>query len=231
VSWEIAHPSPEHEALRHRGPLPGVALEVTSIGAALDSSVATEATPPQLTLTTAVDVGELLLFRSDLRSSLEAVVVCAAGRALANHPEVNVTVAERVGGPIVAPAASSSVRLLVLTDVGLRTGTVDAGEARSLMGVRDDVAALVEELRSGREPIRSEPSAMSLSTYALSGAASSTTVLPPSSLALSAGRLAGESGTMQVGLSVDARVIDADQASRLLRTVVRLLEHPYRRLR
>ena len=36
---------------------------------------------------------------------------------------------------------------------------------------------------------------------------------------------------MQVGLSVDARVIDADQASRLLRTVVRLLEHPYRRLR
>jgi pyruvate/2-oxoglutarate dehydrogenase complex dihydrolipoamide acyltransferase (E2) component len=177
-----------------------------------------------------VDVGELLLFRSDLRSSLEAVVVCAAGRALANHPEVNVTVAEQVGGPIVAPA-SSSVRLLVLTDVGLRTGTVDAGEARSLMGVRDDVAALVEELRSGREPIRSEPSAMSLSTYALSGAASSTTVLPPSSLALAAGRLAGESGTMQVGLSVDARVIDADQASRLLRTVVRLLEHPYRRLR
>ena len=176
MSWEIAHPSPEHEAPRHTGQLPGVALEVTSLGAALDSSVATEATPPQLTLTTAVDVGELLLFRSDLRSSLEAVVVCAAGRALANHPEVNVTVAERVGGPIVAPA-SSSVRLLVLTDVGLRTGTVDAGEARSLMGVRDDVAALVEELRSGREPIRSEPSAMSLSTYALSGAASSTMVL------------------------------------------------------
>ena len=230
MSREIAHPSPEHEAPRHTGQLPGVDLEVTSLGAALDASVATEATPPQLTLTTAVDVGELLLFRSDLRSSLEAVVVCAAGRALANHPEVNVTVAEQVGGPIVAPA-SSSVRLLVLTDVGLRTGTVDAGEARSLMGVRDDVAALVEELRSGREPIRSEPSAMSLSTYALSGAASSTTVLPPSSLALAAGRLAGESGTMQVGLSVDARVIDADQASRLLRTVVRLLEHPYRRLR
>ena len=230
MSWEIAHPSPEHEAPHHTGQLPGVALEVTSLGAALDSSVATEATPPQLTLTTAVDVGELLLFRSDLRSSLEAVVVCAAGRALANHPEVNVTVAERVGGPIVVPA-SSSVRLLVLTDVGLRTGTVDAGEVRSLMGVRDDVAALVEELRSGREPIRSEPSAMSLSTYALSGAASSTTGLPPTSLALAAGRLAGESGTMQVGLSVDARVIDSDQASRLLRTVVRLLEHPYRRLR
>jgi len=35
---------------------------------------------------------------------------------------------------------------------------------------------------------------------------------------------------MQVELSVDARVVDAAQASRLFATIVRLLERPYRRL-
>jgi pyruvate/2-oxoglutarate dehydrogenase complex dihydrolipoamide acyltransferase (E2) component len=231
VSWEIAHPSPEQETPLHTGRQTRAALESAPRGAALGPPVAPVAPVPQLTLTTAVEAGELLLFRSDLRSTLEAVVVCAAGRALSAHPDVNVTVVERVGRPALVPATSSWVQLLVLCDDGLRAGAVDAGEARPLTDVRDAVAALVEELRGGRPPQPAEPAALSLRTFALSGAAPSAAVAPPTSSALAVGRLTGEVGIMQVGLSVDARVVDADQASRLLATVVRMLEHPYRRLR
>ena len=97
--------------------------------------------------------------------------------------------------------------------------------------VRDAVAALVEELRGGRPPQPAEPAALSVSTFALSGAAPSARVTQPTSSGSPSDRLTGEAEIMQVELSVDARVIDADQASRLLATVVRMLEHPYRRLR
>ena len=230
MTWEIAHPSPEHETHPPAGWPPGAALEGLS-GAVIEPPTAPEARVPQLTLTASVDAGELLLFRSDLRSTLEGVVVCAVGRALSAQPEANVMVVERESGPAIVPAASSSVELLVLCDDGLRSGTVDAGEGRSLTDVRDAVASLVEELRSGRAPQRAGKAALSLGTFALSGAAPSNVVVPPTSSALAVGRLCGDAKSMRVGLSVDARVLDADQASRLFATIVRLLEHPYRRLR
>lgn len=231
MSWEIARSQPEHGVPAALGSLPGGALEGLPGRASVGPLVAGETTVPQLNLTTMVDAGELLLFRSDLRSTLEGVVVCAAGRALATHPEVNVTVAERAGGPLVVPAASALVQLLVLCDDGLRTGTIDAGEARPLAEVRDAVADLVEDLRAGRAPGCSEPATLSVSTFALSGAAPSRAAVPPMSAALAVGKVTRVARTMQVGLSVDARVVDADQAARLLATIVRLLEHPYRRLR
>jgi pyruvate/2-oxoglutarate dehydrogenase complex dihydrolipoamide acyltransferase (E2) component len=231
VNWELAHPSPEQEPALFPGYVTDAVLQTNHPGAAVGRPLTTEAAVPQLTFTRTVDAGELHLFRSDLRSALEGVVVCAAGRALSANPDVNVTVAESLGGPVIVPTGSASVQLLVLCDDGLRAGTVDTGEARSLMDIRDAVARLVERLRA--EQPRREPAAaaLSVSTYALSGAAPSGTVVPPLSSALTVGRLTGSGTTMQVGLSVDARLVEAEQASRLLGTIVRLLEHPYRRLR
>lgn len=229
MTWDTTHPSPEHELPLVAG-WPPAAPEAPSPSASRPD-VGPQATVPQLTLTAAIDAGELLLFRSDLRSSLEAVLVCAAGRALSAHPEANFTVAERPGGAAVVPSAAPLVQLLVLCDDGLRTGTVDAGEALALTDVRDAVASLVGALRCGRVPEPAEPAALSLSTYALSGAAPSRTVVPPTSSTLAVGRLAGQPLSLEVALSVDARVVDAALASRLFGTLVRLLEHPYRRLR
>jgi hypothetical protein len=138
---------------------------------------------------------------------------------------------ERSGGVSVVPSAARLVQLLVLCDDGLRTGTVDAGESLALTDVRDAVASLVGALRCGREPEPAEQAALSLSAYALSGAAPSRPVVPPTSSALAVGRLTGQPPRLEVALSVDARAVDADLASRLFGTVVRLLEHPYRRLR
>jgi pyruvate/2-oxoglutarate dehydrogenase complex dihydrolipoamide acyltransferase (E2) component len=229
VTWDTTHPSPEHELPLVAGWLPA-ALEAQSVSASRPH-LGPQATVPQLTLTATIDAEELLLFRSDLRSSLEAVLVCAAGRALSTHPEVNFTVVERPGGAAVVPSAAPLVQLLVLCDDGLRTGTVDAGPTHAITDVRDAVASLVGALRCGRAPHPAEQAAVSLSTYALSGAAPTRTVVPPTSSTLTVGRLAGEPRSLEVGLSVDARVVDADQASRLFGTVLRLLEHPYRRLR
>jgi pyruvate/2-oxoglutarate dehydrogenase complex dihydrolipoamide acyltransferase (E2) component len=228
VTWGIAYPSPEHEMPLPAAWVPGAALEPSSATAL--SRIAPETSVPQLTLTTAIDAAELLLFRSDLRSTLEGVAVCAAGRALSAHPDVNFTLVERPGGPAIVPVASSSVELVVLCDDGLRSATVDAGDTRSLSDVRDAVAAAVDELRCGRMSTQERRAALSLRTFALSGAAGPSTVEPPASSALVLGRLCGETKTMQVELSVDARVVDAAQASRLFATIVRLLEHPYRRL-
>ncbi len=171
---------------------------------------------------------ENLRFSWPLYQRLAGVV---PGRALAANPDVNVTVAESLGGPAIVPSGSASVELLVLCDDGLRAGTVDTGEARSLIDIRDAVARLVEELRAGQSRREPAAAALSVSTFALSGAAPCGTVVPPSSSALAVGRLTGDGTTMQVGLSVDARMVEAEQASRLLGTIVRLLEHPYRRLR
>ena len=230
MTWGLAHPSPEHEPVLFSGEPTETALERMHRTAAVGHPVGTGAAVPQLSFTTTVDARELLLFRSDLRSTLEGVVVCAAGRALSTNPDLNVTVAESPGGAAIVPATSASVQLLVLCDDGLRAGTVDAGERCSLLDVRDTVAILVDGLRAGRLPRESEDAALSVSTFALSGPVQSHTIAPPVSAALAVGRLARDGTTMRVQLSVDARVIEADQASRLLRTLVRLLEHPYRRL-
>ncbi len=231
MNWELAHPSPEQEPALFAVYATDALLQARQSGAAVVRPLRTEAGVPQLTFTTTVDAGELHLFRSDLRSTLEGVVVCAAGRALSANPDVDVTVAESPGGPAIVPSGSASVELLVLCDDGLRAGTVDTGEARSLIDIRDAVARLVEELRAGQSRREPAAAALSVSTFALSGAAPCGTVVPPSSSALAVGRLTGDGTTMQVGLSVDARMVEAEQASRLLGTIVRLLEHPYRRLR
>ena len=147
VSWEIAHPSPEQETPPHPGRETGAAFESAPRAAALGPTVAPVAPVPQLTLTTAVEAGELLLFRADFRSTLEAVVVCAAGRALSAHPEVNVTVVERVGRPALVPATSSWVQLLVLCDDRLRGKPTRRGTPVHRRG--DAAAAAGRELRGG----------------------------------------------------------------------------------
>lgn len=231
MSWELVHPSPEHEMSLQTGQWEEAVLGPQRHGRALRHPELPPMAVPQLTLTTDVDVGELVLFRRDLRSTLDAVVVCAVGRALGAHPYVNVTVTERTGGPTVVPAAWSAVRLLVLCDDGLRGGVVDADGSRPLTEIRDAVTELVHEIRTGRTVTSSPQAAVSLTTFALSGGAASGAVASPASAALTVGRLAEEARAMRIGLSVDARVVDAEQASGFLSTLVRLLEHPYRRLR
>ena len=74
MTWGLAHPSPEHEPVLFSSEPPDTALERMHRTAAVGHPVGTGAAVPQLSFTTTVDARELLLFRSDLRSTLEGVV-------------------------------------------------------------------------------------------------------------------------------------------------------------
>lgn len=231
MSWEVVFPPPARpDAVPALSPAGAVAPTMAPVGAMRPVSVAVEHVVPQLTLTALVDAAELLLFRSDLGCPLAGVVVAAAGRALARHLDLNVTVTERGGAPAVVPLAGTSVRLALLGDDGLHAPAVVGAGTASLTDVRDEVARIVEDARLGRPPAPAGPAALRVNAFALAGVSSAPGITLPESCALAVGPLDGAVPVLPVALTVDARVIDADQASRFLATLVRLLEHPYRRL-
>ena len=168
-------------------------------------------------LNESIAASELLLFCRDLRGTVTDVVVAAAGRALAVHPELGC--ADRAGG---------GVGVAVDTDGGVLVPVVRNATDAPLPQVRAEVSRLVEAARAGRLA----PDDLGAATVTVRETASGSNapdVGASASCILTFGRRAYDAPDLTLALSVPGRAAGVE-AGGFFATLVRLLEHPYRRL-
>lgn len=161
-------------------------------------------------LQASIAASELLLFCRDLRGTVTDVVVAAAGRALAAHPGLGCT------------AEGNGIGVAVDADGDVLVPVVRNATDAPLPQVRAEVSRLVDAARAGR-----------LSPADVGGAA--VTICdagaePSTGCVLAIGRPTFGSPDLTLVLSVDEGGGAGDEAGRLFATLVRLLQHPYRRL-
>lgn len=170
-------------------------------------------------LEVSIAASELLLFCRDLRGTVMDVVVAAAGRALAAHPELGCA----------APAAGAGVGVAVDTDGGVRVPVVRNATDAPLPQVRAEVSRLVDAARAGRL-LPADVGGAAVTVYDPVPGASTAVVDASASCILTVGRPAYDSFDLTLALSVDGSEVDGAEAGRFFATLVRLLQHPYRRL-
>lgn len=174
-------------------------------------------------LNESIAASELLLFCRDLRGTVTDVVVAAAGRALAVHPELGC--ADQAGG---------GVGVAVDTDGGVLVPVVRNATDAPLPQVRAEVSRLVEAARAGRlAPDDLGAAAVTVRETASGSNAPNAPNAPDvgasASCILTFGRRAYDAPDLTLALSVPGRAAGAE-AGGFFATLVRLLEHPYRRL-
>jgi len=171
-------------------------------------------------LEASIAASELLLFCRDLRGTVTDVVVAAAGRALAAHPEV---------GCAAASAAGAGVGVAVDTDSGVLVPVVRNATDAPLPQVRAEVSRLVDAARSGRLS-SADVGGAAVTVYDPVQGASTAALDASASCILTVGRPAYDSLDLTLALSVDGSEVGGAEAGRFFATLVRLLQHPYRRL-
>jgi len=185
---------------------------------------------PQLTLRASADATELALFGRDLGGSVTDVLVAAAGRALAAHPEMCVNVEERQAGPVVV-RVPPSVGVAVATGAGLLVPVVRNAAGAPLADVRAEAQRVVAAARDGCLAAADTGGAATTVSYLELGLGAFPAVVnPPQASILVVEPASLRSPTLSVTLSVDTRALDESRAACFLATVTRLLERPYRRL-
>ncbi len=201
---------------------------------------------PHIYLTSAIDVTDLLAFRAEINTTLEAadkgkvsvndLLVKAVASTLRADPAVNVTFAGdkllRHRGIHLGVAVATPAGLLVpvIRDADRKSVSEIAAEARDLAGRARDRKLRAEEMSGGT---------FTLSNLGMFGIEEFTAVInPPESAILAIGaardelRLDGDEVVsrkiLRVTLSADHRAIDGAVAARFLRHLTDLLEHPLR---
>ncbi len=173
--------------------------------------------PPRLEAS--ISASELLLFCRDLRGTVTDVVVAAAGRALAAHPEIRRA----------ARADEVGVGVAVDTQDGVLVPVVRNATDAPLPEVRAEVRRLVDAARTGQ-----------LSSADIGGAAVTVHALEPdgstlresasAGCALTVDRTESDSPDITVAFTVDGSQVGGAEAGQFFATLVRLLRQPYRRL-
>lgn len=166
-----------------------------------------ESVAPQLVLERSAAADELGRFVRDAGVSLTHVLVAACGRAIAAEPAASVGLAFATERGPVAP--------------------VVRGADRPLPEVFAEVDRLIAAARDGRlvaDDFGDRAITVSLNGSGRAGSAAG----PPDGFLLDVREAVG--GAPELSLAVDCRPLDSARAELLLANLVRLLEHPYRRL-
>jgi pyruvate dehydrogenase E2 component (dihydrolipoamide acetyltransferase) len=196
---------------------------------------------PHVTLTTEVDATNLVSARRQAMSELgqkvsyDALLVALVARALREHPDLNVRLAE--AGLETVP--DIHVGVAVDTDRGLLVPVVrDAGK-KDLGQILVALSGLLERARTGR----SLPDDLTGGTFTITNLgmfeidAFTPIINPPESAILGVGRIlskpVGLEGQivlrdmMTLSLSFDHRLVDGAPAARFLQRVKQLIERPF----
>ncbi len=173
----------------------------------------------QSELRATIGASELLLFCRDLRGTVTDVLVAATGRALALHPGLGRASLE----------AATGIGVTVDTGDGVLVPVVRNAAEAPLPLVRAEVERVVDAARTGR-----------LSPDDLGAAAVTVHEPLPGAGVTSPGALQGcvltvcrpdcDSPELTLALSVGGTGFGGEEARPFFATLVRLLEHPYRRL-
>lgn len=202
---------------------------------------------PHFYLSTEVEVSALLALREALNADGEAprltlnhFVLAAAGRALADHPNINRVWAD---GELLA-FPDTDVSMAVETERGLFVPVVRKAGSRPLDAVAADARALVERARSGSlSPVDMEGGAIAVSNAGMHDVTWVTSIINPGQSAIlgvgsvrSLFRPDGENRPalrheMGIVLSADHRVHTGVEGLAFLSSLKAYLENPMRLLR
>lgn len=183
----------------------------------------------QLVLERSAACLELVRFASDAGVPLTHAIVAACGRTLVAHPEANVLFEERDGVPGWVYRGRVDVGLAVATDAGLVIATV-RGADRPLPAVFACVDRLLDAAREGRlgEGDVGGGAITVLHPGVLGVGVLTEVARPPESCLLVVRGPEGDPTELSLTFAVHRRPLDGSAAERLLATLARLLEHPYR---
>jgi pyruvate dehydrogenase E2 component (dihydrolipoamide acetyltransferase) len=202
-------------------------------------------TAAAVTLTTEADATELVRLRQQLKTdtarrvpSYNDLLVKLVGQALGEHPALS---ARLEGQSIVSPAAVN-IGLATDTERGLLVPVLRDVQAKSLLQIADESAALIEAARTGR--IGADDLSGGTFTITNLGMYEIDAFTPiinlPECAILGVGRIVpkqvvidAEAGRVAIrqmaflSLTFDHRLVDGAPAARFLQRVKQLVEQPY----
>ena len=195
---------------------------------------------PTVPLVTSINAARLIELREiykdkGIKVSYDAIIAKAAGKALAEHPNINVSYA----GDNMIVHSSCNVGVAVDTDKGLFVPVVRDAAARSLSEIGADLSEKVGKAKEGRlSPDDSGGASMTITNLGMFGVEEFTPIInPPESCILGIGGFKNELvpddeddivsiPTMKLTLVFDHRVVDGAPAARFLKTIAEYLETP-----
>jgi pyruvate dehydrogenase E2 component (dihydrolipoamide acetyltransferase) len=203
---------------------------------------------PHYYVTAAADAEDLMALRATLNAqlaeagrakvSVNDLLIRAAALALREHPEVNVSyiddssttmlIHDRVNVGV-AVAAESGLIVPVITDADTKTVTQIGAEAKRLVALAAERKLTPAELSGGT---------FTISNLGMYGVEDFTAIInPPEAAILAVGATTREPAVvgdeivprykLRYTMSSDHRVIDGAMAAQFLRTLTRLIEHPW----
>ena len=203
---------------------------------------------PHYYVTAAADAEDLMGLRATLNAqlteagrakiSVNDLLIRAAALALREHPEVNVSYIDDSSTTMlihdrvnigVAVAAESGLIVPVITDADTKTVTQIGAEAKRLVALAAERKLTPAELSGGT---------FTISNLGMYGVEDFTAIInPPESAILAVGATIREPAVvgdeivprykLRYTMSSDHRVIDGALAAQFLRTLTRLIEHPW----
>jgi pyruvate dehydrogenase E2 component (dihydrolipoamide acetyltransferase) len=196
---------------------------------------------PHFFLTTEIEMDRAAEMRrginaldTDLKISINDVIIKVAAAALIQHPEVNASFQEK----FVRYYERAHVGVAVAIEDGLITPVVRAADQKSLSQIAAEVRELAERARSRRlKPEEYTGATFSISNLGMFGIDEFTAVInPPEGAILAVGAMSPKPVVrdneivirqmMRVTMSCDHRVIDGATGAKFLQTFKKILENP-----
>ena len=206
-----------------------------------DRMLESHLTMPPVTLHAKVDVTDLMEFRkrlnadSEVRFSLNDLILKAAAKAVRVHP----TVRTAIDGDELVTWSSVNLGMAVAVDNGLMVPVIADADRLTLSELASTSRALADKVRSGKiSPDELKGGTFTVTNLGMYGIHSFTPIInPPQSAILGVNTAEQElsmddEGTvtrryrMMLSLTIDHRVIDGAQGAQFLATMRELLEKP-----
>ncbi|MEW6425655.1 MAG: dihydrolipoamide acetyltransferase family protein [Bacillota bacterium] len=201
-------------------------------------------TKPHVTLTTEVDMTEMLSLRKQINDastdagviSVTDIIVKVCALALERHPEVNAA----LEGNEIKLLARINIGIAVATDRGLVVPVVKEANRKALGQISREARDLITRAREGKlKPDELQGGTFTVSNLGMYEIDAFTPIINPlESALLGVGRLVKKPAVredeitvrtmMILSLSFDHRVLDGAPAAAFLRTVKQVLENPLR---
>lgn len=199
-------------------------------------------TSPHVTLTTEVDMTDMIELRkkintsvkSDYKVSITDILVKVCALALGKHPEANAYIKNNV----INALANVNIGIAVATDRGLLVPVIKEANKKSLGQISIESKDLIQRARNNKlRPDEMTGGTFTITNLGMYGIDVFTPIInPPESAILGVGRMVQKPVVldgqitirtmMTLNLSFDHRVIDGAPAAMVLQTIKQIIEKP-----
>ena len=202
-------------------------------------------TTAPVTLTTETDATELVRLRRQLKEdnaervpSFTDLLICAATRALVEHPRLNA----HLDGDTIVQSGAVNLGFAVDTERGLLVPVIKDAPSKTLLRIAEETEALIEKAQRGRfQPEEMQGGTFTITNLGMYEIDAFTPIINlPECAILGVGRIVPKQVVVDadlekvairhmlvLSLTFDHRLVDGAPAARFLQRIKRLVEQPY----